>query len=218
MSWVRVPSATPAKRGNSIRISSFLLYIRDLREVLQKFWVKSKKYVDIIFEKHLKGQSEIECFSQRCHYNICIGLCVRTCSPMRTYVQAYAYIRAGLCHRMCEPMRTCAFKNRQLTLNVAKKTLMFSKKLGMFSKNSSTFFKKLGMFFMQRQIGLPFLSLIRSFLFLRSSLHFNPNMHRISRLRMTGYPFILVSAVLPKSFQICLQLVNQKTEYTKSTH
>jgi len=34
---------------------------------------------------------------------------------------------------------------------------------------------------------------------------------------MTGYPFILVSAVLPKSFQICLQLVNQKTEYTKST-
>ena len=45
-----------------------------------------KKYVDIIFEKHLKGQSEIECFSQRCHYNICAGSCVRTCSPMRTYV------------------------------------------------------------------------------------------------------------------------------------
>ena len=42
-------------------------------------------------------------------------------------------------------------------------------------------------------------------------------MRRISRLRMTGHPFILVSAVLPKSFQICLQLVNQKQEYTLST-
>ena len=87
----------PQKEEILIEFPLFLLYIRDLREVLQKFWVKSKKYVDIIFEKHLKGQSEIECFSQRCHYNICIGLCVRTCRLTRIYVQAYATVCVNRC-------------------------------------------------------------------------------------------------------------------------
>ena len=39
----------------------------------------------------------------------------------------------------------------------------------------------------------------RSFLLFRSSLHFSQNMRIISRLRLTGHPLILLSAVLSKS-------------------
>ena len=39
----------------------------------------------------------------------------------------------------------------------------------------------------------------RSFLLFRSSLHFSQNIRIISRLRLTGHPLILLSAVLPKS-------------------
>ena len=46
---------------------------------------------------------------------------------------------------------------------------------------------------------IPLPSLIRSFLLLRSSLHFNWNIQIINCLRMTGHPFILISAVLSTS-------------------
>ena len=44
----------------------------------------------------------------------------------------------------------------------------------------------------------------RSFLLFRSSLHFSQNMRKISRLRLTGHPLILLSAVLPSPFTSCL--------------
>ena len=52
---------------------------------------------------------------------ICVGLCVRPCSPMHIYVWAYTYIGQA-CATVC-----------------VKKTLMSFKKIGKFLTNFTTF-------------------------------------------------------------------------------
>ena len=127
------------------------------------------------------------------------GSCVRTCSSMCIYVWPDAYIRVDLCHRMCSPMRR-------------QKTLMFSKKMVMFLKNITIFFKKLGMFLCKGRWNHPH-QVGHSFFF-RSFLHFIQNMRIISRLRMTGPPLILLSAVLSKSLHKLPSAIPLCTFYT----
>ena len=112
---------------------------------------------------------------------ICVGLCVRPCSPMHIYVWAYTYIGQA-CATVC-----------------VKKTLMSFKKIGKFLTNFTTFWKKPGMFLCKGR--WDYLSSNWSFLLFRSSLHFNRNTRTINRLRMTGHPLILLSAAFIKSLQ-----------------
>ena len=74
---------------------------------------------------------------------------------------------------------------------------MFSKKLGEFLEKFGTFFKNISTFSCRGRWNHP--SPIRSFLLFPSSLHFNQNTLAVKWLKMTVHPFILVSAVLPKS-------------------
>lgn len=77
---------------------------------------------------------------------ICVGLCVRPCSPMHIYVWAYTYIGTGLCHCMCQ------------------KTLMSFKRSGSFLQTSPPFKKARYVFYVRadeitfHQIGHSFFS------------------------------------------------------------
>ena len=82
-------------------------------------------------------------------------------------------------------------------LCVSQKALYVSKKLQRLSKKLHHLFKKARHVF---KVGVDYTpSQSCSFLLLRSSLHFNWNIQIINCLRMTGHPFILISAVLSTS-------------------
>ena len=73
-----------------------------------------------------------------------------------------------------------------------------------FLKDSIIFFKNFGVFLCREDYITP-PPPSRSFLFVRSSLHFNKNALIINLLIVTGHPLILVSLALPGPFKICLQ-------------
>ena len=128
-----------------------------------------------------------------------------------------------LTHSHCQ--KTLSFK-KKVGIFVLKFGI-FVLKVGVFFKDLAIFFSKLGIFSGKGRLHHP--SLSRLFPFHHSSLHFNQNALTINRLIMTGYPFILLSVVLPKllsnlpSVFICIKksLTDErrlKRQYETSIH
>ena len=131
------------------------------------------------------------------------------CSPMAPYVQSDTYVCITRCVRT-------HFKSR----------CMLQKDLDIFKKHQSLFRKARHVFYV-REDGITLTKPVIPFF--RSSLQLNQNTLSINRLTMTGYPFILLSVVLPKllsnlsSVFICIKksLTDErrlKRQYEMSIH